>query len=189
MYPSSETERLGVAAGVVVTALLVGALFVGPWRMFAIDTGSTFPLTVLEETSGSPFLVVMVGSLFVGFVTGAAHPYVVTDAEGDEGDAGGEGGAGDGDDEDHGWGDLAMGIFVPPLVFVFLGFLVVMLLPAGESLLAGAVGDAAAQAAVALVMALLFGGLIGTVIAIGIGLPALASVFVGMRVGSAAAPD
>jgi hypothetical protein len=181
MYPSSQTERLGVAAGVVVTGMLVGLFFVGPWRVFAVEFGDTFPLRILEQTRGNPFAAATVGSLFVGFVTGAAYPQMVHN-DGDDGNDGNDG-------DDHEWGDLAMGIFVPPLVLLLLGLLGLLLAPAVGSLLVGSFAGAAAQAVVGVLFAAIFAGVVGTVLAIGVGIPALAGVYVGVLVGKAAAPD
>lgn len=170
MYPESTDERLGVGCGAVLTILAFVLPFLGPWRMLALDVGGTIPIRALETgASGGPYVLIIAGAaLFAAFVGGNALPMLA------------------GEDEEYDPGDLGMGVFVPPFVLALVGFLLLMLTPAAGTLLAGAVGDAAASAVAGIVVAVLFAGTVGLVMAVLVGIPALVGAFAGTWVGEAA---
>jgi hypothetical protein len=165
VYPNSSAERLGSLAGLGVTALLVAVLFGGPWLSVALESGTLPSVETAGGGGNAPFLLGVGGTLVVAFVAGTAYP--------DRTAA----------DEEPSVGDLVMAIVLVPMLAVLAAMLLLLLVPAGGTLLSGAVTEAALQAAVGLLVAVLFSGTVAFVIVVSVGVPALVGAYAGVLVG------
>lgn len=138
---SSPAEAFGLKVGLVVAAIVVGALFVGPVRLFdvALDSGGLVPLETRESVTNEPFVLTAGATLVVGFFSGVAYPLTGRERETDLSD----GPLGlpipGGDDYRS---EMAIGLVIPTMaVFVVLA-VILALVPVAQSLFAGQIVQA-----------------------------------------------
>jgi hypothetical protein len=160
MYPSSRSEQIGVVAG-TASALLWAAIVVT--RTSALLGNGPDPSTLLRGTD-SIGGVVVVATLFVGFVAGLAQSRYADGVE---------------------WANLARAIYYGPVAV----FGVVLVLVVGANVLgvlaAGSVGGALVAGILALAVGLVVGSILGLVLAAVVAVPAVVGVYAGVRVGRA----
>jgi len=167
-----RSERFGYYAGGVVTVLLTALLFVGPWRWFDIDfAAEPVPFVLRESTQGNILAVGAVAIALVGLVAGVAYRATTRDRP-----------------EDYQWG-IALNVVVVQILAALVGFTLVMLVPVGQTLLSGDIGNALLLVVMAVVYLLFFTFFEVIGITLYVGIPSLIGVYAGSLIGSVMATD
>jgi len=191
---SSPAEEFGLAFGLVVAAVVVGSLFVGPLRLFdvVLGSGDLVPLAVREEVTNEPFLVSAGATLVVGTVAGAVFP--LTGRPGRKAVSRGVAGIPLPDGDDY-RSEMAVGLVLPSMAAFALLAVLALLVPVGEALVAGEIVQATIRLlVVAVVVAIALGASVviialAVVASVYFVIPSFVGVFLGAFVGELVAGD
>jgi len=193
---SSPAEDFGLRFGVVVAAVVVGSLFVGPLRLFDVvfGSGGLLPLAVREEVTNEPFLVAAGATLVVGVVAGFAFP--LTDRRGTKEVSRGVAGLPLPGGDDY-RSEMAIGLVLPSMATFALLAVLGLLVPVGEALVAGQIVQATIRlVVVAVVVAIALGASVViialfVVASVYFVIPSFVGVFLGAFLGElvAGAPE
>lgn len=161
-----RVERFGLYAGGVITVLLGLMLFVGPWRLITITfEGGAIPFALRDSTEMNIMFVAPVVFVLVGAVAGANYRTTTEDVH------------------DEYRSDMATMVVVVQIIAALALFVLVMLVPVGESLLGGDVVGAVLLVVVSAVYLLFFTFFEIIGIALYVGVPTYVGVFVGGQFG------
>jgi hypothetical protein len=162
-----RSERFGLYAGGVVTLLLTGLLFVGPWRWFDVDfSADPIPFVFRESTQGNVLAIGAVAIALVGLLAGVAYRASTRDTP-----------------EDYQWG-IAMNVVVVQMLAALAAFVLGMLVPVGGALLSGEFVSAVILVVMAVVYLIFFTLFEVIGITLYVGIPALIGVYAGSLIGS-----
>lgn len=164
-----RVERFGWYAGGVITVLLGLMLFVGPWRLIEITfEGGAIPFALRDSTEMNIMYVAPVVFVLVGAVSGAIYRATTTDVP-----------------DDYRF-DMSMMVVVVQILAAIALFVLVMLVPVGESLLAGDVVEAVLLVVISAVYLLFFTFFEMIGITLYVGIPTYVGVFAGGLLGRVA---
>lgn len=168
----SAAEDYGLLFGFVVAAVTVGALFVGPFRLFEVVLGGDglVPLRMRPGVTNEPFVATAGATLLVGLVAGFGFP--LTDRRAGKETARRLLGLPIPAGDDY-RSEIAIGLVLPAMGLFALLALLLLLVPVGESLLAGDVVAATVQF---VIVAVLLGIALGASVVV-IALFVVASVY------------
>jgi hypothetical protein len=138
---ASEAESFGFRVGVVVAAIAVGALFVGPFRLFdvVLGSGGLVPLETRDSITNEPFMVTGLSTLVIGLGAGFAFPLTDRRASRDGGRT--VAGLALPSTDDY-RSEMAIGLVLPAMGAFALLAVLGLLVPVGESLVAGRIVEA-----------------------------------------------
>jgi len=162
-----RVEWFGWRAGIALTAILIGMLLVGPWRLFDVTfTGGGIPFELRDAAEMSITLVAPVVFVVVGAVTSLAYRVTTDDV-----------------DDDY-RGDLAILIVVTQMLAALALFVLVMLVPIGQFMLDGELFGAIVLMGGTVIYLLLFTFYEIVAITLYVGIPTYIGTFLGGLVGS-----
>lgn len=171
MYPSTTAERLGVAAGIVVTALVVGTLFVGPWRQLAVEQSGTIPVSSTDNPGGLLWLLPPLGSALAGAIAGGTYPQLQAFGE-----------------EDASM-NITKGILAVPMTLIFAVTVWLFVVPRATTILDGSVVAAVVGALLGLVFAVWVWTVAATTWLAYVGVPTVIGVFAGAKLSNEVLPN